>query len=159
MLNAEKYKKEILEILDCDYGCEGFGVTKDKEIIACAGGGCCVCSFLKNDFCNPEAKTRWLLSEYKKPVKLTRLEHDILKWAKENTQFEYLVRNECGTLYASSEKPSKDYQYLTWTYRESNHECLSIFDNLFGFVHCEDKEPTSIKDILENCEVIDGESE
>lgn len=100
---------------------------------------------------------KWLLSEYKEHVKLTRLEHDILKWAKENTQFEYLVRNECGTLYASSEKPSKDYQYLTWTYRESNHECLSIFNKLFGFVHCEDKEPTSIKDILENCEVIDDE--
>lgn len=156
MLNAERFKKEILEILDCDYGCEGFGVTKDKEIIACAGGGCCVCSFLKNDFCNPEAKTRWLLSEYKEPVKLTRFELDVLKYLLEKTQYRFIARERNDTIYIYKRKPKKGSD--AWEII-SGMRNFDLFINLFPFIEWEDSEPTSIPEVLENCEVSDGESE
>jgi hypothetical protein len=53
------------------------------------------------------ARLKWLLSEYKEPVKLTKIEYYILKWAKENTEFKYLVRLKNGNLCAYSENLSR----------------------------------------------------
>ena len=156
MLNAEKFKKEILDITERDY-C--FAVSKDRQNIArsCDDIKCEDCIFNEGDDCSCNFPLmKWLLSEYRELIKLSKLEYDILKWIKENTQFEYIVRNEIGHLFASSEKPTK--QQYVWTYRERNHE-LSIFDKLFKFVKCEDAEPTPIKEVLENCEVVNDAEE
>lgn len=148
MLNAEKYKDEILEKSNVVFD---FLISKDRHTIEKCLGVCDNCIFCNiGEHCS-NVKVKWLLSEYKEPIKLSKLEYDILKWIKENTQFEYIVRNEIGHLFASSEKPTK--QQYVWTYRERNHE-LSIFDKLFKFVKCEDEEPIVIADILNNCEVI-----
>lgn len=148
MLNAEKYKNEILEKSNVVFD---FLISKDMHTIEKCLGVCDNCIFCNiGEHCS-NVKVKWLLSEYKEPIKLSKLEYDILKWIKENTQFEYIVRNEIGHLFASSEKPTK--QQYVWTYRERNHE-LSIFDKLFKFVKCEDEEPIVIADILNNCEVI-----
>ena len=148
MLNAEKYKNEILEKSNVVFD---FLISKDRHTIEKCLGVCDNCIFCNiGEHCS-NVKVKWLLSEYKEPIKLSKLEYDILKWIKENTQFEYIVRNEIGHLFASSEKPTK--QQYVWRYRERNHE-LSIFDKLFKFVKCEDEEPIVIADILNNCEVI-----
>lgn len=148
MLNAEKYKNEILEKSNVVFD---FSISKDRHTIEKCLGVCDNCIFCNiGEHCS-NVKVKWLLSEYKEPIKLSKLEYDILKWIKENTQFEYIVRNEIGHLFASSEKTTK--QQYVWTYRERNHE-LSIFDKLFKFVKCEDEEPIVIADILNNCEVI-----
>mgnify|MGYP004692365751 CR=1 FL=1 len=148
MLNAERYKNEILEKSNVVFD---FSISKDRHTIEKCLGVCDNCIFCNmGEHCS-NVKVKWLLSEYKEPIKLSKLEYDILKWIKENTQFEYIVRNEIGHLFASSEKPTK--QQYVWTYRERNHE-LSIFDKLFKFVKCEDEEPIVIADILNNCEVI-----
>lgn len=148
MLNAERFKKEILEKSNVVFD---FSISKDRHTIEKCLGVCDNCIFCNmGEHCS-NVKVKWLLSEYKEPIKLSKLEYDILKWIKENTQFEYIVRNEIGHLFASSEKPTK--QQYVWTYRERNHE-LSIFDKLFKFVKCEDEEPIVIADILNNCEVI-----
>ena len=148
MLNAERFKKEILEKSNVVFD---FLISKDRHTIEKCLGVCDNCIFCNiGEHCS-NVKVKWLLSEYKEPIKLSKLEYDILKWIKENTQFEYIVRNEIGHLFASSEKPTK--QQYVWTYRERNHE-LSIFDKLFKFVKCEDEEPIVIADILNNCEVI-----
>lgn len=148
MLNAERFKKEILEKSNVVFD---FSISKDRHTIEKCLGVCDNCIFCNiGEHCS-NVKVKWLLLEYKEPIKLSKLEYDILKWIKENTQFEYIVRNEIGHLFASSEKPTK--QQYVWTYRERNHE-LSIFDKLFKFVKCEDEEPIVIADILNNCEVI-----
>lgn len=148
MLNAERFKEEILEKSNVVFD---FLISKDRHTIEKCLGVCDNCIFCNiGEHCS-NVKVKWLLSEYKEPIKLSKLEYDILKWIKENTQFEYIVRNEIGHLFASSEKPTK--QQYVWTYRERNHE-LSIFDKLFKFVKCEDEEPIVIADILNNCEVI-----
>lgn len=152
MLNAEKFKDEILETLDCD--CEGFGVTEDNKITMCrADSFCCICSFLKDGFCSREAKDRWLLSEYKEPVKLSRLEHDILKYISDNTRHMYIVRDGNGNIFLYDVKPEKSKSAPWWTGRGMCH--MVMFNKLFQFVKWEDEEPTSIKEVLENCEVVD----
>lgn len=156
MLNAEKHRKEILN----NYS-KGFSIIDghidDCESIACKS---CLFSNSKNDDGYSTCinrKVKWLLSEYNEHVELSKLEYDILKWIKENTLYKYLIRNEYGILYVTSEKPFKDDQYHIWTYREDSYERLSIFNRLFEFVDSEDEEPQSIEKLLQNCEVVDDE--
>ena len=151
MLNAEKFKDEILKTLDCD--CEGFGVTEDNKITMCrADSFCCICSFLKDGFCSREAKMKWLLSEYKEPVKLSRLEHEILKWEKKEG-YKYIARTSSNSLFFYANKPNK-LNYC-WVSKDNNDEFFGMFNKLFQFVQWEDLEPTSIQEVLENCEVVD----
>lgn len=157
MINAEKYRKEILN----NYF--GFSVI-DSHIDDCESILCesCLFSNSKNDdgyLTCINRKVKWLLSEYKEPVKLTEIEYYILKWAKENTEFKYLVRLKNGNLCAYSEKPFKDNQHRVWANKENVNSRLSMFNDLFEFINCEDSEPTSIQEVLSNCEVIKNESD
>lgn len=152
MLNAEKFKDEILETLDCD--CEGFGVTEDNKITMCrADSFCCICSFLKDGFCSREAKDRWLLSEYKEPIKLSRLEYDILKYISDNTKYLYITRDDCNGLFLYGIEPTKGDGCWYGKY----YAGMAAFSKLFQFVQWSDEKPTSIKDVLDNCEVVDDD--
>ena len=158
MINAEKYRDEILN----NYS-KGFSIIDshidDCESIACES---CLFSNSKNDdgyLTCINRKVKWLLSEYKEPVKLTEIEYYILKWAKENTEFKYLVRLKNGNLCAYSKKPFKDNQHRVWANKENVNSRLSMFNDLFEFINCEDSEPTSIQEVLSNCEVIKNESD
>ena len=152
MLNAEKFKDEILETLDCD--CEGFGVTEDNKITMCrADSFCCICSFLKDGFCNREAKDRWLLSEYKEPIKLTRLEYLLLKLFYKK-DFRYLTRSAEGYLFINKGNNPPLKKCGMW-FNRNHHITFEVINDLFPFIKWEDEEPRAIKDILDNCEVVD----
>lgn len=153
MLNAEKFKDEILETLDCD--CEGFGVTEDNKITMCrADSFCCICSFLKDGFCSREAKDRWLLSEYKEPIKLSKLEYGILKHILNHTEYRYIVRS-FNNVYVYTHEPINDFVGGIWCVGEGTYEKVSPLKDLFQFVKDGEYDPMLIKDILNNCEVVD----
>lgn len=153
MLNAEKYKNEILEIID---GFENYGVTERNQIIMCEENGCCICQFCKDHFCDYKAKTRWLLSEYKEPpVKLTRLEYLLLKLF-DKKDYKYITRGIGGYLYAHKGKCPPKKNGGIW-YNCETYIDFEMIDDLFQFVKWEDEEPTSVKKLLNNCEVIDNE--
>lgn len=157
MLNAERFKEEINKHNN------EFGLT--DSIADCKTLECRNCRFSRLNNSNDEIilcstrKVKWLLSEYKEPVKLTKIEYYILKWAKENTEFKYLVRLKNGNLCAYSEKPFKDNQHRVWANKENVNSRLSMFNDLFEFINCEDSEPASIEDVLKNCEVVNDAEE
>lgn len=110
MLNAERFKEEInkhnnefgltdsiadcktLECRNCRFSCLN---NSDDEIILCS-----------------TRKVKWLLSEYKEPpVKLTRLEYEILKWLIDK-DYKYIARDSGGGLYVYYEQPPKKRSYL-----------------------------------------------
>lgn len=153
MINAEKFMKEILAIKNKG---DDFTLDKDNQIIRCEDIRCKNCVF-DNDVGCSYSRMNWLLSEYKEPVKLTEIEYYILKWAKENAEFKYLVRLKNGNLCAYSEKPFKDNQHHVWANKENVNSRLSMFNDLFEFINWEDSEPTSIEDVLNNCEVIEND--
>lgn len=153
MINAEKFKEEILAVKNKG---DDFALDKDNQIRCCENLKCENCAFDNNVMCS-YYRMNWLLSEYKEPVKLTEIEYYILKWAKENTGFKYLVRLKNGNLCAYSEKPFKDNQHRVWANKENVNSRLSMFNDLFEFINCEDSEPTSIEDVLNNCEVVESE--
>ena len=152
MLNAEKYKNEILEKSNVVFD---FSISKDRHTIEKCLGVCDNCIFCNmGEHCS-NVKVKWLLSEYKEPVKLTKFERDILEYASKNTDYRFITRDDEDKLYFYSTKPRKYNRY--WQYLAQNQRRL-LSDELFQFVQWEDSEPTSIEDVLGNCEVVEDES-
>lgn len=152
MLNAERFKKEILEKSNVVFD---FSISKDRHTIEKCLGVCDNCIFCNiGEHCS-NVKVKWLLSEYKEPVKLTRFEHDVLKHLLEKTQYRFIVRERNDTIYIYTRKPKKGSD--AWEII-SGMRNFNLFINLFPFIEWEDEEPKSIKKILNNCEVSDGES-
>ena len=94
MLNAERFKEEINKHNN------EFGLT--DSIADCKTLECKNCRFssLNNSdgeiiFCSTR-KVKWLLSEYKEPIKLTKLEYDILKYLFNDTGYRYIVYKRSG---------------------------------------------------------------
>lgn len=153
MLNAERFKEEILKNSNVVFD---FSMSKDKHTIKKCLGTCDDCFFHEvGDHCS-NIKVKWLLSEYKEPVKLSRLEYEILKWEKKEG-YKYIARTSSNSLFFYANKPNK-LNYC-WVSKDSNDEFFGMFNKLFQFVKWEDEEPTSTQDVLENCEVIEDAEE
>lgn len=150
MLNAERFKEEINK-----YNNE-FGLT--DNIVDCRTLGCKNCRFSRFNNSDGEIilcstrKVKWLLSEYKEPIKLSRLEHDILKYLSDNTVHMYIVRDGNGNICLYDAEPKKSGNGDWWVGRGVHG--MVMFDKLFQFIKWEDSTPTPIKDVLDNCEVV-----
>lgn len=160
MINAEKFRKELLEILSENRYIE---VDKyDRKIRKCTGNNCPKCMFgitalgKGRDSCSIAAML-WLLSEYKEPIKLTRLEYLLLKLFYEK-DFRYLTRSTGGFLYINKGNNPPQKKDGMWVNCES-YITFNVIDDLFQFVQWEDSEPTSIQEVLENCEVVEDAEE
>lgn len=155
MLNAERFKEEINKHNN------EFGLT--DSIADCKTLECRNCRFSRLNNSDDEIilcstrKVKWLLSEYKEPIKLTRFEYDILKYLSDNTKYMYIVRDGNGNIFLYDEEPQKSESAPWWTGRGMCH--TSMFNKLFQFVQWEDSTPTLIKDVLENCEVVEDAEE
>lgn len=159
MINAEKYKEEILEYYDKNL-CTRFGVDKrTKKIIQCCSQACENCEFSVFEEKNKrtpcvESAFKWLLSEYKEPIKLSKLEYDILKYLSDNTAYLYIARESDSNILAYRFEPTKG----THGWNSRGYMPLTVFKKLFLFIKWEDEDATSIKDVLENCIVLEEEA-
>lgn len=155
MLNAERYKNEILEKSDVVFG---FSISKDRYTIEKCLGVCDNCIFFNmGEHCS-NVKVKWLLSEYKEPVKLIRVEHEILRYLYKR-DYRYIAREESERVIAFKGRPHK-ITCGTWnTISDEKIGFLNLYDfsNLFQFTDWKDLESTSIEDVLKNCEVIDDD--
>lgn len=151
MLNAERFKKEILEKSNVVFD---FSISKDRHTIEKCLGVCNNCIFCNiGEHCS-NVKVKWLLSECKESVKLTRFEHDVLKYLLEKTQYRFIARERNDTIYIYKRKPQKGSD--AWEII-SGMRNFNLFINLFPFIKWEDEEPTSIEDVLNNCEVVESD--
>lgn len=155
MLNAEKYKNEILEKSNVVFD---FSISKDRHTIEKCLGVCDNCIFCNmGEHCS-NVKAKWLLSEYKEPVKLIRVEHEILRYLYKR-DYRYIAREESERVIAFKGRPHK-ITCGTWnTISDEKIGFLNLYDfsNLFQFTDWKDLEPTSIEDVLKNCEVVDND--
>ena len=144
MLNAERFKEDILKNSNVVFD---FSMSKDKHTIKKCLGTCDDCFFHEvGDHCS-NIKVKWLLSEYKEPIKLNKVEYEILR---------YLYKRDYR--YITREK-SERVIWNTISGEKIGYLDLYDFSNLFQFTNWEDSEPTLIQGVLNNCEVSDGESE
>lgn len=157
MINAEKYKDKILNIAEDGYL---FAINKNDKnnvIRCCSDMKCQDCMFddEESEDCGYNLpRLKWLFAEYKEPVKLSRLEYEILKWLIDK-DYKYIARDSGGGLYVYYKQPSKNDRI--WGSVYGNHFSICDFRDLFQFIKWEDLEPTSIKDVLNNCEVVEDD--
>lgn len=160
MLNAEKYRKELLELSNQNIA---FAVRKDNQnaVTRCNSVKKCTECLFGRGSCSVNS-TKWLLKEYKECIKLTKFEHDILKYLLNDTGYRYIVRDkyyhegDIFYLYIFKNRPREDSG--GWHSNDPyDRSQFYAFNNLFKFIKWEDDEPTSIKDVLDNCEVIDDD--
>ncbi len=161
MLNAERFKEKILDVVEDDKK-YNFAIKDDdpNAFSNCHGDiSCknCIFTSLKNGKNCLYNRFNWLLSEYKEPIKLTRLEYDILKYLSDNTKHMYIVRNKDGKLCIFDFEPVKNKVNDWWSGRYMYG--MVMFNKLFQFVQWEDSTPTLIKDVLDNCEVVEDAEE
>lgn len=157
MINAEKYKVQLLKFVEENHD-SLFGLDKNNEPISCTVSRCnnCQFGFKKSKYVEgyscSAAKIKWLLSEYKEPVKLTRLESDILEYLSDNTKYMYIVRDGNGDICLYDAEPKKSENGDWWVGR-TVHGGMVMFNKLFQFVQWKDSTPTPIKEVLKNCVV------
>ena len=156
MLNAEKNKEKILDLTE---GGNYFAVRKDGQNIAisCDGIKCEDCIFDEEEDCGCSfPRMKWMLSECEEPIKLSRLEYEILKWLIDK-DYKYIARDSGSGLYVYYEQPPKKDRI--WGSAIGDHFSICDFRDLFHFVKWEDSTPTSIQEVLDNCEVIEDAEE
>lgn len=160
MINAEKYKGKILNIAEDGYI---FAINKNDKnnvIRCCSDMKCQDCMFddEESEDCGYNLpRLKWLFAEYKERVKPTKLEHDVLKHCL-NEGWNYIVRDKNGCLNAYTSEPKKLEDFNVW-HSYSKFVSLNLFKNLFTFIKWEDENPRMIKDILDNCEVVNDAEE
>lgn len=161
MLNAEKYREEILENSNV---VSDFSMSKDKHTIKKCLGVCKDCFFHEaGDHCS-NIKVKWLLSEYKEPIKVSKLEYDILKYLLNDTGYRYIARGkyyhegDIFYLYIFKNRP-REVSGEWHSNDPYDRSQFYAFNNLFKFIKFEDEKPTSIEEVLENCEVVNDAEE
>lgn len=154
MLNAEKFKDEIneeyLNLLKRNV-IDGDGNRMNKALKTIAFKHC------GKQLCGASSTFKWLCEEYKEPVKLSKLEYDILKYLSDNTVHMYTVRDGNGNICLYDAEPKKSGNGDWWVGRGVHG--MVMFDKLFQFIKWEDSTPTLIKDVLDNCEVVNDAEE
>ena len=95
-----------------------------------------------------------LCFEVEKPqFLLTRLEYELLKhW---NKRYKYIARDKDYYLFLYKDRPLKNED--VWGALSSHGSIEKDFYDLFKFVEWTDKEPTSIEELLNNCEVLESD--
>lgn len=154
MLNAEKYKNELLKVINENEQDFIAFDERDNSVKNCTTMVCNNCKFTRTKakaLCT-QTKLKWLLSEYKQPIKLSKFEYDILKYLSDNTRHMYITRDGNGNIFLYDVEPEKSKSAPWWTGRGMCH--MGMFNKLFQFIKWEDSTPTPIKDVLDNCEVV-----
>ena len=155
MKNFEKYEKEIKKIGICNIA------YTNGELKLCRDANCTDCIFNRGEGgdCNTFDITRWLYEEYQKPkIKIPLATKVILESL--NDRWEWIAKDKDNCVVSFENKPTKGIKI--WNDKKMMGRTLSrlnyTFKNdLFDFLSWEDEEPTNIRELLENCEVINDE--
>ena len=154
MKNFEAYEDKIKEL-------EGnIALNKSNELVSCIGFRCYDCKFDSSNgkYCS-QVMFEWLYEEYKKSkIKIPLATKVILESL--NDKYEWIAKDKNGQVWVYGIKPIKDNEVKKW-FTSSGGATWGFKDafkkELFNFLSWEDEEPTNIKELLENCEVIEDE--
>ena len=163
MMDKETYKREIVRMWDS----LRFDEHKGEE--TCCGVDCRECALYYSSCEGSNSFNAYEIIEYahkmiefvekwskehpQKKYRVSKLEYDILKYLSDNTTCVYITRDKNGDISLSAAKPQKRSKW----WGGYNGCGIAMFNKLFQFVQWEDKEPTKIEYILENCEVTDND--
>lgn len=149
MKNFEAYEDKIKEY-DYDFA------LKNGEVIRCYST-CKNCDFRSNNSGNCKYnQLKWLYEKYK--IKIPLATKFILENL--NEKYKWIAKDVNGKVWAYENRPKKEIDINKWTNVDSGYMCgfAKVFkERVFDFLSWGDEEPTNIKELLENCEVIEDE--
>ena len=152
MKNFEVYKDYISK-----HGTNTMAI-KNGEATNCVGIQCSECLFKTVNECK-KRKGQWLYEEYQKPkVKIPLATKFVLESL--DDKWNWIVRDKDNNVICFENKPAKGK--IIWVNNVMGGRLISnltyiLKNDMFNFLSWEDKEPTNIKELLENCEVINDE--
>ncbi len=170
MLNAEKYRDRVLKVCDTERDFAAKKTAKNALLFCACSTNNIVCEecFFNDGSDNISCgalKTKWLLSEFKEPVKLTQDEYNFLDLLGDG----YLARGENGTLYIYDKKPQRLETTVLISGEEPKQSWsggISVFvsnfkkiKDAFKFIKSDDEEPYNVKEMLSNYEIIDSKQD
>lgn len=156
MKNFEAYEDKIKEL-------EGnIALNKSNELVSCNALHCCDCKFSdrsRGEYCSA-VMLEWLYEEYKKPkIKVPLATKYFLESL--DDKYEWIAKDGDGSVWCYEFKPRRKCtqgENKIWSvYGKADIVCVKdIFKKeLFDFLSWEDEEPTNIKELLENCEIVE----
>lgn len=154
MKNFEAYETDIRII-----GLKKLAMSKNTgRLNSCNSLDCRECAFLNKKNCD-KSRVNWLYEEYQKPkIKIPLATKVILESL--NDRWEWIAKDKDNCVVSFENKPTKGINI--WNDKKMMGRTLSrlnyTFKNdLFDFLSWKDEEPTNIRELLENCEVINDE--
>lgn len=140
MKNREKFKDEIVDI-----ACKGGNIAVDNityEPVNCNSIGCDTCLFDGCCDCS-DMRIEWAEREYKKSDVISSKDILFLGFIKDN--YEYIVRDKDGSLYAYVTTPKKHQDSGIWL--ENSGVNLDKFNIDFPMIKWSDEQPWKISDL------------
>lgn len=156
MLNAEKYKDELKSLNDVDKLWYSAFNKHNMTFGSCLDVECENCIFDNRKGCQ-HGRIKWMLSEYKEGIVLSKLEYAILKYIFNRTKYRYIARSKLGEIFIYENEPIKNGDDWSVFLNGGGFTTIVFLSELFKFIRWSDLTATSIKDVLFHCEVIDDE--
>lgn len=158
MINAEKFKDELRTIIDSNKLNDCAFRKNNKTFCECSDTFCENCIFDNRKGCQ-YGRIKWMLSEYREGIVLSKLEYANLKYIFNRTKYRYIARSKLGEIFIYENEPKKSGDDWSIHLNGGRFTNIAILNKKFKFIKWSDLTATSIKDILSDCEVIDDDYE
>lgn len=158
MLNAEKYKDELKSLNEVDKLWYSAFNKRNMTFGSCLDVKCENCAFNNRKGCQ-HGRIKWMLSEYKEGIVLSKLEYANLKYIFNRTKYRYIARSKLGEIFIYENEPKKNGDDWSVHLNGGGFTNIVILNELFKFIKWSDLTATSIRDILAHCEVVDDDYE
>mgnify|MGYP000398784283 FL=1 len=154
MINAEKFKDELRIIIDSNKLNDCAFRKNNKTFCECSDTFCENCIFDNRKGCQ-YGRIKWMLSEYKEGIVLSKLEYALLKYIFNRTKYRYIVRSKLGEVFVYENEPIKNGDDWSVLLNGGGFTTIVFLSELFKFIKWSDLTAISIKDVLADCNVID----
>lgn len=158
MINAEKFKDELRTIIDSNKLNDCTFSKYNKTFCECSDTFCENCIFDNRKGCQ-HGRIKWMLSEYREGIVLSKLEYANLKYIFNRTKYRYIARSKLGEIFIYENEPIKNGDDWSALLNGGGFTTIVFLSELFKFIRWSDLTATSIKYVLTHCEVIDDEYE
>ena len=146
MTNFEKYKDEILEIVEYS-DIASIAIDNKKNKPQCCGGTqCSQCIRYDNGHCSSRNFFKWLYEEAKEAQpKLTAKERGFCEIVRSG----YIARDQSGILWLFDMIPAKEDGYIAARWNSANGRREQLDGKAFMFITWESDKAWSIEELLQ----------
>lgn len=130
MINAEKFKNELRTIIDSNKLNDCAFSKYNKTFCECSDTFCKNCIFDNRKGCQ-HGRIKWMLSEYREGIVLSKLEYANLKYIFNRTKYRYIARSKLGEIFIYENEPKKSGDDRDESYNFGIDICIDCVEDSF----------------------------